>query len=55
MSTGYFLHSHPGISSEVSQQQEVTCFWIGDENDYWIVKAVTSADNFFRVQDTIVF
>lgn len=41
MTTGRNLHSHKGVKSPATGQQEVTCFGDkgeGDNNDFWIIE-----------------
>jgi hypothetical protein len=35
--TGRYLHSHTHDTSPVTKQQEVTCYWLRDQNDYWVI------------------
>jgi len=38
MTTKKNLHSHSGVQSPATNQQEVTCygeFGVGDKNDFW--------------------
>ena len=36
--TRNLLHSHPIRYNTGSKQQEITCFWQRDDNDWWIIK-----------------
>jgi hypothetical protein len=48
------LHSHPINLSTGSKQQEVTCFWKQDDNDYWrIHRSTQTGQNIINYNEVI--
>jgi dolichyl-phosphate-mannose--protein O-mannosyl transferase len=47
--TGRYLHSHGGIGSPCTGQQEVTCYGGNDSNDYWGLEVADGGNKYFRL------